>query len=134
MSADDERRLRGLEAMAAAYGWPALDDAPGDFFGTTVDHLFADVWTRPHLSNRDRRLLILGALMGSGDFDVLELQIDVAYRLAELDADQLREMALFLAHYVGWPRGTKLNTLVEELLARQRQGSPRPVDPGDASS
>jgi 4-carboxymuconolactone decarboxylase len=84
----------------------------------TVDHLFAEVWTREHLSNRDRRLLILGALAVAGDFDVIGLQIDAAHRLGELDADQLREIVIFLTHYVGWPRGAKLNAAVEKLLSR----------------
>ncbi|HZT65683.1 MAG TPA: carboxymuconolactone decarboxylase family protein [Acidimicrobiales bacterium] len=113
-----ENRRRGLEAMAAAYGWPPVADSPGEFFGMTADHLFAEVWTRPHLSQRDRRLLLVGALMASGDFDVLGLQIDAARRLGELDPDQLREIVIFLAHYVGWPRAAKLNSQVEELLAQ----------------
>src|SRR5690606_21228303 len=50
----DERRARGLEMMRRVYGWD-IDDAPGDFFGITADHLFGDIWTRPGLSMRDRR-------------------------------------------------------------------------------
>lgn len=119
MPADSERRRKGLEKMASVYGWPPVDDSPGDFFGVTVDHLFADIWNRPSLSVRDRRLLLIGALMAAGDFDVIGLQIDTAYRLEELDSEQLREIVIFLAHYVGWPRATKLNTLVEQLLAKK---------------
>lgn len=119
MTNDPERRRRGLEVMAAAYGWGPLADSPGDFFGITADHLFAEIWTRGHLTNRDRRLLLLGAVMGAGDFDVVGLQVETAYRQGELDADQLREIVIFLAHYVGWPRGAKLNALVEDLLGGQ---------------
>lgn len=122
MSTDPDRRKRGLEMLASAYGWPPVKDSPGDFFAMTVDHLFADVWTRPALSIRDRRLLLLGVLIASGDLDVVGLQVDSGYRLGELDAEQLREIVVFLAHYVGWPRATKVNTLVEELLARHEPG------------
>jgi 4-carboxymuconolactone decarboxylase len=132
MTVDPERRQRGLETLAAVYGWAPVADSPGAFFGLTVDHLFADVWNRPGLSVRDRRLLLLGVLMASGDFDVIGLQLDSAYRLGELDADQLREVVIFLAHYVGWPRATKLNTEVERLLAKHRPvDSPGP--PGEAT-
>ncbi len=120
-----ERRQRGLQKMAAVYGWPPMSDAPGDFFGMTADHLFADVWERAHLSVRDRRLLLVGLLMASGDFDVLALQIGAAHRLGELDADALREIVIFLANYAGWPRAAKLNTLVEELLAEQGRATRR---------
>jgi 4-carboxymuconolactone decarboxylase len=123
----NERRAKGLETMAAVYGWPALDDSPGDeFFGVTADHLFADIWNRPGLTVRDRRLLLIGLLVGAGDVDVAGLQADAAWRLGELDAAQLREVVVFLAHYAGWPRAAKLNSLVEKLLA----GAPRPPAEG----
>ena len=41
-------------------------DGPGDFFGYTADHLFADIWNRPGLSDRDRRLLLIGMLADPG--------------------------------------------------------------------
>lgn len=103
--------------MADVYGWPPVADAPGDFFGMTADHLFAEVWNRPGLSVRDRRLLLLGALVASGDFDVVGLQLAAAYKRGELDATQMRETVVFLAHYAGWPRAAKLNTEVEKLIA-----------------
>jgi len=127
MSSDPDRRQKGLETMAAVYGWPPVVDSPdNEFFGVTVEHLFAEIWTRELLTVRDRRLLLLGALMASGDFDVIGMQIDAAFKLGELDADQLREVVLFMAHYIGWPRATKLNTEVEKILARQ----PRDVHSG----
>lgn len=126
MTTDPERRQRGLETMAAVYGWPPVADSPGGFFGVTVDHLFADIWNRGNLSTRERRLVLIGALMAAGDLDVVGLQVDAAYRLKELDADQLRELVVFLAHYVGWPRAAKLNGRVEQLLAGGAAPPPAP--------
>lgn len=119
MPGEKSRRQQGLETMAAVYGWPPVADSPGDFFGITADHLFAEIWNRPSLSFRDGRLLLIGALMAAGDLDVIGLQIDAAYRRGELEAEQLREIVVFLAHYVGWPRAAKLNSLVEQLLAEE---------------
>ena len=115
---DAERRQRGLEAMSKAYGWQ-VEDSPGDFFGITVDHLFADVWTRPGLSNRDRRLLLIATTLADGLDDVTGLQLDTALGNQELTADELREIVIFLTHYVGWPKGAKLNSQVEERIAKQ---------------
>jgi 4-carboxymuconolactone decarboxylase len=136
MTSDRDRRQKGLEKMAAVYGWPPVTDSPdNEFFGVTVEHLFADIWTRDLLTVRQRRLLLLGALMASGDFDVIGMQIDAAYRLGELDADQLRELAIFMAHYVGWPRATKLNTEVEKVLAKQPEAAhTKPSTKGSHSS
>jgi len=117
----DDRRQRGLEMMTEVYGWE-VQDGPGDFFAMTVDHLFGEVWTRAGLSLRDRRLLLIGMLVGQGLDDVLGIQLEAALGNGEVDADQLREIVIFLTHYAGWPRGAKLNQQVETLLARRPNG------------
>ncbi|MEY2436055.1 MAG: 4-carboxymuconolactone decarboxylase [Acidimicrobiaceae bacterium] len=117
MHTDPERRRLGLETMAKVYGWD-VSDGPGDFFGMTVEHLFAEVWTREGLTFRERRLLLIGLLVGQGLDDVVGLQLDAALGNGELDADELREIVIFLTHYAGWPRGAKLNSAVEALIAR----------------
>lgn len=113
---DDERRQRGLAKMSEVYG-RVSGDFPGDFFAITRDHLFGDVWTREGLDTAQRRLLLIGALAAAGQYDVLDVQLDSAYRLGELNDRALREIVIFLAHYVGWPTAATLNTRVERLLA-----------------
>jgi 4-carboxymuconolactone decarboxylase len=117
MQSDPERRRIGLETMAAVYGWD-VSDGDGDFFGMTVEHLFAEVWTREGLTFRERRLLLIGLLVGRGLDDVLGLQLEAALANGELDPGTLREIVIFLTHYAGWPQGAKLNSQVEELIAR----------------
>jgi 4-carboxymuconolactone decarboxylase len=114
-----ELRRRGLERMSEVYGWD-LQDGPGDFFRYTADHLFADIWNRPGLSIRDRRLLLIGLLAGTGQDDVLGIQVPAAYANGELDDDALREIVIFLCHYAGWPAGARLNTLAEQTIAKGR--------------
>ncbi len=114
----DDQRARGLAKMEEVYGWE-MKDGPGDFFGYTADHLFADIWSRPGLTQVQRRLLLIGLLVGQNRHDVLGIQLDAALRLDELDADQLREIVVFLSHYAGWPAGATMNTQVEELIGRQ---------------
>jgi 4-carboxymuconolactone decarboxylase len=111
-----DKRRRGLEKMSEVYGWD-VHDGPGDFFGITVDHLFAEIWTRPGLSIRDRRLLVLGLLTGQGMQDVADIQIGAALRGGDITADELREIAIFLTHYAGWPAGARLSMQVEKLIA-----------------
>jgi len=118
-----EARRRGLEKMEQVYGFAMSDasDGPGgDFFRYTADHLFGDIWQRPGLSDRDRRLLLIGLLAGTGAHDVLEIQLPAAHANGELDDDALREIVVFLSHYAGWPAGARLNSLVEETIARAR--------------
>ena len=113
----EARRERGLKRMSEVYGWD-FQDGPGDFFGLTADHLFAEIWSRPGLSDRDRRLLLIGMLAGQGAQDVLTIQVPAAYQSSDLDDNALREIVIFLSHYAGWPVGARLNSLVEETIAK----------------
>lgn len=119
-----EQRRRGLEKMEAVYGFD-MTDGEGDFFGYTADHLFADIWNRPGLSDRDRRLLLIGLLAGSGGADVLGIQIPAAYANGELDEVALREIVIFLCHYAGWPNGARINSIVEETIAKAARAKRR---------
>lgn len=118
---DDDRKARGLAKMNEVYGWES-GDYPGDFFAITRDHLFADVWTRDVLTVPQRRLLLIGILAAGGRFDVLDIQLDSALRLGELDEAQLREIVIFVAHYAGWPTAATLNGRVEQLIAKHKTG------------
>ncbi|MFZ6004559.1 MAG: carboxymuconolactone decarboxylase family protein [Actinomycetota bacterium] len=118
MDSNPERRRLGLETMASVYGWGELADGGGDFFGYTAEHLFGDIWNREGLSFRDRRLLLIGLLVGRGLHDVVGLQVEAALANGELDEHALREIVILLTHYAGWPDGAKLNSQVEELIAR----------------
>lgn len=113
-------RESGLRRMSEVYGFD-MSDGPGDFFAHTADHLFANVWNRDGLADRDRRLLLLGALSASGDIDVAEIQLGAALDNGELTSAELEEIALFLCYYVGWPRGTKLNGMVGKVVASRRK-------------
>jgi len=114
-----EERRRGLERMEEVYGFE-MTDGPGDFFRYTADHLFADIWNRPGLSDRDRRLLLIGLLTGTGAHDVLTIQVPAALASGDLDAEALREIVVFLCHYAGWPAGARLDTVVEKAIAKGR--------------
>ncbi|WP_426572795.1 carboxymuconolactone decarboxylase family protein [Aquihabitans sp. McL0605] len=114
---DSEQRARGKALMKDVYGWD-VDHVVGPFVEYTVDHLFAEVWNEGKLTVKERRLMLIGMAAGSGLEDVAGLQLDAAVRLGELDADDLRTIVVFLAHYAGWPRAAKLNTEVEAIIAR----------------
>ena len=112
-----EQRRRGLQRMGEVYSFEAMD-GPGDFFGYTVEHLFGDVWERPGLSLRDRRLLLIGLMVAEGLDDTLGIQLDSCLAKGDLGAEDLREIVIFLAHYAGWPKAAGLNTMVEQAIAR----------------
>lgn len=117
-----EVRRKGLEKMEEVYGFE-MSDGTGDFFAYTADHLFADIWNRPGLSNRDRRLFLIGMLVGQRANDVLTIQIPAALANEELDAEALRELVILACHYDGWPNGSRMNAVVEDSIAKSERGS-----------
>jgi 4-carboxymuconolactone decarboxylase len=109
----------GLKTMDAVYGPGFTESLPDDWtpmLQKTIDHLFGEVWSRPGLSIRDRRLLVLGATAALGRADLVEIQVRGALANDELSAGELREAVLQLQYYVGWGSGTQLNNGVEAAL------------------
>lgn len=118
----DELRRRGLAKMNEVYGWE-MPDLPGDYFALTADHLFAGIWSRPGLSMRDKRIMTLSVVTALGLSDLAELQVGAALANEELTEDELREMAIFITHYVGFPLGSTFNSVVEKVAAKRNRGS-----------
>ena len=119
---DQTRRERGMATMGDVYSWGQVPDIPGEFFSVTAEHLFGDIWNREGLTVRERRLLLLGAIVALGETGVLPVQLNAALAREEFTPDQLREIVIFLAHYVGWPRAAAFNNLVEDSI-RQHKGA-----------
>ncbi|HUO38865.1 MAG TPA: carboxymuconolactone decarboxylase family protein [Mycobacterium sp.] len=117
----DEVRRKGFEKMKEVYGWE-LPDIDKGFFNLTVEHLFGTIWTRPELSMRDRRLLTLSTVATQGLGDLLEIQAISALNNGELTEAELREIAIFLTHYIGWPKGQKIDAVVEKVIANRQKG------------
>jgi 4-carboxymuconolactone decarboxylase len=116
----DELRRKGLEKMNEVYAWE-MPDVPGEFFALTVEHLFGRIWTRQGLSMRDRRMMLVAVLTTLGQEELLEVQVNAALQNEELTEEELREMAIFLTHYVGFPLGSGLNGVVERVSAKRKK-------------
>ena len=118
----DELRRKGLEKMNEVYAWE-MPDMPGEFFSLTVDHLFGTIWTRPGLSMRDRRMMLLGVLTALNQEELIEVQVNAILQNEELTREELREMAIFLTHYVGFPLGSKLDGAVKRVVAKRKKAA-----------
>lgn len=118
----DELRRKGLDKMNEVYGWE-MPDMPGDYFALTADHLFGTIWTRPGLSMRDKRIMTLTVVTALGITDLAEIQANAALANEELTEDELREMAIFLTHYLGFPLGSKLDGVVAKVAKQRRKAA-----------
>lgn len=114
-----EKQKAGFEMMDAVYGKGFsnhLKNKESIILNDTVEHLFADIWSRPGLSIRDRRLLIMGATAATGRRETLKIQATGALKNNELSPIELREAALHLAYYVGWEKGMEAAQAFEEAM------------------
>ncbi len=118
----DELRRKGLDKMNEVYAWE-MPDVPGEFFALTVEHLFGRIWTRPGLSMRDRRMMLIGVLTTLNQEELLEVQVNAVLQNEELTREELREMAIFLTHYVGFPLGSKLDGVIKRVSAKRKKAA-----------
>ncbi len=121
---ESDARQRGMAKMQEVYGFSVdPDTVGGEYVDVTVDHLFGDIWSRPALDIRDRRMLTIGVIAAMGQPQLLEIQFNAALERGELDEEQVREVVLHLAHYVGWPLSTGANEAAEKVIARRRNAN-----------
>ncbi|ORA11924.1 4-carboxymuconolactone decarboxylase [Mycobacterium angelicum] len=118
----DELRRKGLDKMNEVYAWD-MPDMPGDYFALTVDHLFGRIWSRPGLSMRDRRMAVIAVLTAQGQADLLEVQVNAVLHNEEFTLDELRELAVFITHYVGFPLGSRLNSAIERVAGKRKKAA-----------
>ena len=118
----DELRKKGLDKMNEVYGWE-MPDMPGDYFALTADHLFGTIWSRPGLSMRDKRLMTLTVVTALGITDLAEIQANAALANGEISEDELKEMAIFLTHYLGFPLGSKLDGAVTKVIKNRKKAA-----------
>jgi alkylhydroperoxidase/carboxymuconolactone decarboxylase family protein YurZ len=120
---------RGLEVMEKVYGpgmktmMEPLRDVP--FPSKTAEILFGEIWNRPQLSIRDRRLLVIGATAMLGRADLIEQQVAGALVNAELTAEQLEEVVLQLWFYAGSGNTTAVWRGVQAALKAHGEGTAR---------
>jgi 4-carboxymuconolactone decarboxylase len=121
----DELRREGLDKMNEVYGWEMPNIEGNDFFDLTADHLFGTIWTRPGLTMRDKRIMTLTVVTALGIADLAEIQANAALHNEELSEQELKEMAIFLTHYLGFPLGSKLDGVVSSVIKKRRKAAER---------
>ena len=121
--ADSERRARGAAKFQEVMGFapPRVEGSP--FFDQTLEHLFAEVWSRPGLAVRERRLVTLTLLMQLGHEGTLKLHLGAALRSGDLSEADLEELVLHVAHYAGWPSAALGFQVLGQLRAERAKES-----------
>lgn len=82
----------------------------------TDDVLYADVWERPELSQRDRSLVTVSALIALNRPDQLRSHL-IRAKANGLTEEQLVETITHMAFYSGWPSAVSAVAIAKEVFA-----------------
>ncbi len=116
----ENRRAAGEAMFERVYGAVVPVPPPekrDTFVNGTIDHLFGEIWTREVLDIRSRRLLILGAVLALGEVGIQEVQLRAALANGELTPDEAREILVFMVNYVGYPRASSFQQVLNRVLS-----------------
>jgi 4-carboxymuconolactone decarboxylase len=121
----EKRRADGLDVLKTLLGNPDLDTAlteqqiiasQGDMGQLVMDYAFGDVWARPHLSRRDRSLVVISALAACNLKHELEIHIGGALNHG-LTRAEVEEVMITIVLYGGFPRAIDGMILARKVFA-----------------
>lgn len=116
---DATRRQSGEAAYESVHGIrppPATTPFRGRAY---LDYLYGEIWTRDrHLTRRDRRIVSICCAAAAGIDDETTEHLRAALELGELTHDELQELVVHYAVYLGWLLGRRLD---DQLVAVAEQ-------------
>ncbi len=121
---DEERRRAGMAVRRQILGDAHVDRAvaaatplTADFQDLITRYAWGEIWSRPALDGRTRRVLVIGTLLSLGQWEEFELHVRAALRSGELTADDVKEIVLQQAIYCGVPAANAGFRIVGEVVA-----------------
>jgi 4-carboxymuconolactone decarboxylase len=96
-----------------------------------LDVVFADIWSRPGLSRRNRRLVTLACVGAADTVGPIEAHVYAAMNSGDLTLDEMQEFVLHFAVYCGWPKASFLDQVVWSQHVRicRERGEAEPGQP-----
>ena len=83
-----------------------------------VDSVFGELWNRPGLSRRDRRLVTLACVAAAAVEVPIEQHVYAALASGDLTREEMQVVVLDFAYYAGWPRASALEAAYYHAVAR----------------
>ena len=96
---------------AAAYATPLT----ADFQDLITRYAWGEIWTRPGLDERSRRILVLGTLIAQGRLDEFRMHARAALDHGGFSPEDLKEIVLQQAIYCGVPAANSAFEVLREV-------------------
>lgn len=111
------RRQRGAAMYEQIHGATAPEASTPFQSRARLDYLYGEIWSRQaHLSRRDRRIItICSAASTTVDEEVTE-HLRAALTLGDLTRQELEELVVHFAVYLGWNLARRLDDLLIDVV------------------
>jgi len=120
---DRERRDAGMKVRRQVLGDAHVDRAverttalTAEFQDLITRYGWGEIWTRPGLDQRTRRILVLGTLVALGRFEEFRMHARAALSEGGFTAEDLKEVVLQQAIYCGVPAANTAFGVLEEIV------------------
>lgn len=119
---DQQRRDQGLDVRRKVLGDAHVDRAIAhttplteEFQDLITRYAWGEIWTRPGLDTRSRRILVIGTMIAIGRWEEFEMHAAAALREGGFTVDDLKEIVLQQAIYCGVPAAHHALKIVSAL-------------------
>jgi 4-carboxymuconolactone decarboxylase len=121
---EKQRREAGLAVRRSVLGRAHVDRSLAEADAFTAEfqdlitrYVWGEIWTRPGLEVRTRRILVLGTLIALSRWDELRLHARAALQSGDLSSADLKEIVLQQCMYCGVPAARTAFEALRELVA-----------------
>ena len=123
MSTQAQRRANGIDLLRTLGGGSydparaatAMVRRHGALGTFAVDHVLGNLWSRPHLSRRDRSLIVVTFLTTIGSIEELRSHVRGALYHG-VTRTEVEEILLQVAGYAGYPMAMQASRIVDEVF------------------
>ena len=122
---DQQRHARGMAIRRTVLGDAHVDRAVAqtteltkEFQDLITRYAWGEIWTRPGLDVRSRRILVIGTLIALARWDEFEMHAAAAIREGGFSVDDLKEIVLQQAIYCGVPAANTAFAVLEEVVSK----------------
>lgn len=123
--ADGERHRDGMAVRRRILGEAHVDraeaaktDLDRDFQAYITETAWGSVWTRPHLTDRERQMLVFAILAARGHLGEVALHARAIRNTGVSEAD-LAEVMMVVACYAGVPAANAALAVIKKTLAEE---------------
>jgi len=120
---ESDRRDSGMNVRRRVLGSAHVDRATAQTTPLTAEfqdlitrYAWGEIWTRPGLDERSRRILVLGTLIALGRFDEFRMHAQAAMSQGGFTENDLKEIVLQQSVYCGVPAANSAFEALREVV------------------